>query len=153
MKKLMVADHKIVETVKENDKLRQKLLQIHSGVASEQKDGPVSLSYSLQELSKSLRTETAAVHSLRTGLTGSREELQQLELAHQRVMTLQTELQSLLPTQTSLEASPRPLGISRTSSIGSALPPVLTSLPREYVSRLQGRPKSPPYGSHPASLG
>lgn len=152
MKKLMVADHKIVETVKENDKLRQKLLQIHSGVASEQKDGPVSLSHSLQELSKSLRTETAAVHSLRTGLTGSREELQQLELAHQRVMTLQTELQSLLPTQTSLEASPRPLGISRTSSIGSALPPVLTSLPREYVSRLQGRPKSPPYGSHPASL-
>ena len=158
-KKLMVADHKIVETMKENDTLRQKLARIQSGVAGDPKDGQVNLSSSLQELAKSLRTETASVHSLRTSLTGSREELEQLELAHQRVLTLQMEMQSLLPIPTSLEAASRPLGLSRTSSVGSAsqgLPPVLNSLPPEYVSRLQGsssRPKSPPYGVHPTSLG
>ena len=136
-KKLMAVDLKIVEAVKENDKLREWLLEIRSGFEG----GLRSQSSDLEDLAKSHKAELELLRGMKTSLLRSREDLVQFEVSQQQALALQSEIQQILAVQMSQEVSGRSatLGRSVVSTSSPVLPPVLKSLPPEYLSSLQGR--------------
>ena len=132
-KKLMAADLRIVETVKENDKLKQKLFRIQ-GTASQQS----SHGASLQALAKSLKEEIEVLEKVKLSVSTSRDVLSQLDAGHQRLVSLQEEIKHILSVEQSYESSKRSPILSRSlSSTGQNLPPVFNTLPPEYVSSLR----------------
>ena len=141
--KLMAADQKIVSTVKENDKLRQRLLQVQESISSHQQQ-----STTLTALIESLKSESELLTQMKANLESSRTEFEQLESKQERVHALQTEIQQLLSSG-GRSATPTPrAGVSSTNS----LPPVLKSLPPGYLSSLQGSKRSAsPSDSRPLS--
>ena len=142
--KLMAADQKIVSTVKENDKLRQRLLQVQETVTSHQQQ-----STTLTALIESLKSESELLTRMKANLESSRNEFEQLEAKQERVQALQTEIQQLLSSGgRSATPTPRIIGASATNS----LPPVLKSLPPGYLSSLQRTSRSAsPSDSRPLS--
>ena len=149
--KWMAAEQKIVSTVEENDKLRQRLLQVQETITSHQQQGTV-----LTSLIESLKSESELLAQMKDNLESSRAEFEQLETKQERVQALQTEIQQLLSSSGGRSATPTPRiggggggGVSSTSS----LPPVLKSLPPGYLSSLQGskRSASPSDSSRPLS--
>ena len=134
-KKLMAADLKIVEAVKENDKLRQRLSSIRSSFESQQAQRA-----NIEDLTRSLKRETELLHKMKESLSSSREDLKHLEVNQRKVLALHSEIQQLLASQTPQVASGRSATWSRGAVPGSSqtLPKVLQSLPPGYVSSLQG---------------
>ena len=128
-KKLMAADLKIVEAVKENDKLRQRLSSIRSSFEGQQRSN-------VEDIARSLKTESELLHKMKASLSSSREDLKHLEANQQKILALHSEIQQLLAGQTPHVASGRSATWSRGTS--QALPKVLQSLPPGYVSSLQG---------------
>ena len=121
----MAADQKIVSTVKENDKLKQRLLQVQETIHSHQQQ-----STTLQTLIESLKSESQLLTQVKSNLESSRREFEQLEAKQERVQALQTEIQHLLVSG-GRSATPAPrVNVSGTHS----LPPVLKSLPPGSVS-------------------
>ena len=141
--KLMAADQKIVSTVKENDVLRQRLLQVQETIANHQQP-----STALTTLIESLKSESELLTRMKANLESSRADFEQLEAKQERVHALQTEIQQLLSSG-GRSATPTPrVGVSSTNS----LPPVLKSLPPGYLSSLQGSKRSAsPSDSRPLS--
>ncbi len=141
-RKLMAADSKIVETVKENDQLRSKLQSIHTALASKEvQRSEVEVFLSV------LKSESEVLQDLKTSLTASTGELDKLELGQQRIEDLQQEI------QISLSASEELSGMTEssitttttTSPTGGGgggasrnFPAVFKSLPAGYISNLQG---------------
>ena len=74
-KKMMSADLKIVQTVKENDKLRQKLMKIYSSLENV-RTGRTSL----EELLSSLREQSSTLTHLQQSLANVKSSEVQLEL-------------------------------------------------------------------------
>lgn len=136
-KKLMAADSKIVETVNESDKLKSKLLKVQSALSSEQRR-----SSSLDSLLSLLKNESKILLDLKTTLTASSEELEMLEVGHQRIENLQQDMQLSLGPISDLP-SPEERDFSTSSmvkpvSVEGSLPSVvLKSLPVGYPSNLQ----------------
>ena len=128
-KKLMAADLKIVEAVKENDKLRQRLSSIRSSFEGQHTSN-------VEDIARSLKTESELLHKMKAGLSSSREDLKHLEANQQKILALHSEIQQLLAGQTPHVAAGRSATWSRGTS--QALPKVLQSLPPGYVSSLQG---------------
>ena len=128
-KKLMAADLKIVEAVKESDKLRQRLSSIRSSFEGQQRSN-------VEDVARSLKTESEVLHKMKASLSSSREDLKHLEANQQKILVLHSEIQQLLAGQTPHVASGRSATWSRGTS--QVLPKVLQSLPPGYVSSLQG---------------
>ena len=135
-KKLMAVDLKIVEAVKENDKLREWLMKIRSSFES----GLQSQSSDLGDLAKSHKAELELLRGMKASLLSSQKDLEQLELSQQQALALQSEIQQILAVQMTQDTSSRSAtsGRSVLSSPSQMLPPVLKSLPPEYLSSLQG---------------
>ena len=127
--KLMAADSKILETVSENDRLQKILLQVQSALSSiveEHKDG------SLQATLDLLKSESEILLELKSSLSASSSELQQMELSHQQIESLQQELQLTLSSQ---EPDSLPSRSTSSSSSGSRnVPSVFKSLPVGYLN-------------------
>lgn len=132
--KMMAADQKIVSTVKENDKLKQRLLQVREAMAFHQQQ-----STTLTALVESLKSESEILTQMKANLESSRVEFEQLEAKQERVHALQSEIQQLLSSSSRSTTPTLRAGVSGTHS----LPPVLKSLPPGYLSSLQGRSTSP----------
>ena len=132
--KMMAADQKIVNTVKENDKLKQRLLQVQEAMASHQQQ-----STTLEALVESLKSESDILAQMKVNLESSRVEFEHLEAKQERVHALQSEILQLLSSG-SRSATPT---LRATVSSTHSLPPVLKSLPPGYLSSLQGRATSP----------
>ena len=144
-RKLMAADSKILETVKENDRLRNKLQSIQSALSSEavqRSEVEVFLSV--------LKSESEVLQDLKTSLAASTGELDKLELGHQRIEGLQHEIQmslsasseeasDVVATETSSSATTSPTGAGGSSR---NFPAVFKSLPAAYISNLQGEKDS-----------
>ena len=128
-KKLMAADLKIVEAVKENDKLRQRLSSIRSSFEGQQRTN-------VEDIVRSLKTGSEVLHKMKASLFSSREDLKPLEANQQKILALHAEIQQLLAGQTPHVASGRSATWSRGTS--QTLPKVLQSLTPGYVSSLQG---------------
>ena len=125
-KKLMAADAKILETVKENDKLKHKLIKIQSAIGSEQ-----SQTSGLESLLTLLKSESKVLQELKSSLEASSNELEQLESGHHRIESLQQEIHlTVSSSQESESASP---------TESKNVPAVFKSLPAGYLSNLQGR--------------
>ena len=140
--KLMAADQKIVSTVKENDKLKQRLLHVQEAMATHQQEDST-----LATLIESLSSESDLITQMRANLESSRVEFEQLEAKQERVQALQTEIQQLLSSG-SRSATPT----LRTNAAGThSLPPVLKSLPPGFLSSFQGRSTSPSDSARPIS--
>ena len=141
-KKRMATDLRMIEMVKENDKLRQK---IKSGVETQKSEG-----LALQE---SLKADCDVLHGLETSLAVSKEEVLHVEAGQQRVLELQSEIQQVLSVQATQEVIVKQATLSRSASAAAqlpVLPPVLKALSPEYLSSLQGsssRPRSPSLSS------
>jgi len=135
-KKLMAVDLKIVEAVKENDKLREWLMKIRSSFES----GLHSQSSDLEDLAKSHKAELELLRGMKASLLSSQKDLEQLELSQQQALALQSEIQQILAVQMTQDMSSRSAtsGRSVLSSPSQMLPPVLKSLPPDYLSSLQG---------------
>ena len=150
----MAADQKIVSTVKENDKLKQRLLQVQETFGSQQQH-----SSELTSLIESLKSESEVLVQMKANLESSRHELEKLEAKQERVQALQTEIQQFLPSGGSRSSTPTPTRMSVSST--HSLPPVLKSLPPGYLSSLQmgatspsdSRPHSPSSASFQDKLG
>lgn len=84
-KKMMTADVKIAQTVKENDLLRQKLYQVYSTLESEKKRQAT-----LKELLPSLKRQSIALDSLKTAITDTKSDVLQLESNQQTVSDVQS---------------------------------------------------------------
>ena len=141
--KLMAADQKIVSTVKENDKLKQRLLQVQETFSSQQQH-----STALADLIKSLKSESEILTQMKANLESSRHEFEQLEAKQERVQALQSEIQQLMPSGSSRSSTPTPTRMSVSGT--HSLPPVLKSLPPGYLSNLQ-RGSTSPSDSRPHS--
>ena len=133
-KKLMAADLKIAETMKENDKLRQKLGRITSVL-----DSHTEQASSLDVLAKQLRSEFQLLQQMKTSLSASRSELEKLEASVDRAQAIHTDIQQMTSVQQ--ESGRRSATPTRSASpVSLTLPPVLKSLPPGYLSNLQGTP-------------
>ena len=131
-KKLMAADSKIVETVTENDVLKEKLLRIQSALTSTEapKDD------SLQQAIEMLQAEAEVLQTLKASLAASCGDLEKLESTHHRIEGLQQDIQLSF----SAGESDGPSSISPSSSGGrSSVPSVFKSLPAGYLSNFQHR--------------
>ena len=133
-KKLMAADSKILETVSENDKLRRKLLYVQSALNSD--DGHSN--NCLLVVLDLLKSASHVLMELKTILSSSNCELDQLESDHKRVEGLQKELQLALSALEPRNASPAPSRLS-SSFGGKNMPSVFKSLPVGYLSNCQYR--------------
>lgn len=131
-KKLMAADSKIVETVKENDKLRLKLQTVQSALSSEQ-----CPSSELDSFLTLLKSESEALLELKASLASSSGELEALELGHQRIEDLHQEI------QLTISAEDQPMAMASLPA-SKSIPAVFKSLPAEYISNLQGHKDDPP---------
>ena len=140
-KKLMAADAKIIDTVKENDKLRQVLLSVQSTLTADQ-----SQSSGLDSFLSLLKGESEVLQDLKDSLAASSSELEKLELGHQRIEGLQQEIQLTLVSETE-----EPAEIAAPSG-GRSLPAVFKSLPAGYISNLQGHKETLKPGSRSMSV-
>lgn len=145
-RKLMAADSRIVETVKENDKLRQIVLKIQStllGPSEDQLQQQQTPGGGLESLLSLLKSHSEVLQDLKVSLTASSGDLEKLELGHHRIEGLQQELQlqlSLVAEEQSTDAAAQtgsPVSGSSSNS-GRSVPAVFKSLPAGYISNLQG---------------
>ena len=134
-KKLMAADARIVETIKENDKLRHMLLTVQSAVV-ESEEVQSSASENFTSL---LKTEGEVLQELKTGLASSSLELEKLEAEHQRIEDLQQQIQATLATEGVVTDEDAAEESVTSPSDGRGLPAVFKSLPAGYISNLQGQ--------------
>ena len=160
MKRLMAADLQITETVKDNDRLQARLARLQARLAS---CGGVAEEGGGADVPALFSRERAVLEGLAHTLGASQGALHGLQMAHQRGLVLERDLQQLLFPGP--EASPRHTSFTRSTSAGAAnspplpptaksgtLPPVLKSLPPGYLSNLEGRPRSPVTTVPPAEL-
>ena len=150
-KQLMAADSKIVETVRENDKLRQRLVTVQAALGGGGEGGDHTQSGSGLEtgLLALLKSESEVLKELRASVVSSCEEIEKLEVGQQRIEALQREIQlGLSSADETPPPSPREGGggasIASSSSQGSVgggrgVPAVFKSLPEGYISNLQGQ--------------
>ena len=99
--KLMAADQKIVSTVKENDILRQRLLEVQETIANQQQQ-----STALTTLIESLKSESELLTRMKANLESSRADLERLESKQERVHAVQTEIQQFLTASRSTTPIP-----------------------------------------------
>ena len=134
-KKLMAADSKIVKTVEENDRLKQKLSKIQTTLNSQNSD--------TESLLSSLKNESEVLQELSKSLSVSNKELEKLESFHQTIESLQQEIQLTYPVkETESPMSPPQRNV----------PAVFKSLPAGYISNLQGHRGSMKLESRSASF-
>lgn len=143
-KRLMAADARIVETIKENDKLRHMLLTVQSAVVE---SGEVQSSAS-ENFTSLLKSEGEMLRDLKTGLASSSLELGKLEADHQKIEDLQHEMQLTLTTEGVVNDEK---GVAP-SGEGRGFPAVFKSLPAGYISNLQGQKETSKSGTRPTSL-
>ncbi len=134
-RKLMAADSKIVETIKENNRLRTKLKSVQSALSAD--EGQRS---EVETFLSVLRSESVVLQDLKTSLAASTGELDKLEMGRQRIEGLQQEIQKTLSNPEDLSTSPTFLeesssAISPTET--RSIPAVFKSLPAGYISNLQ----------------
>ena len=127
-RRLMAADSRIVETVKENDKLRQKLVAIKSALSAKDLE-----SSGLESFLTLLKSESKVLQDLKTSLAASNSELEKLAVGHQRIEGLHQEIQLSLVADEQSPTEPA------TSPVGRGVPAVFKSLPAGYISNLQGQ--------------
>ena len=89
-KKMMTADLKIVQTVQENDRLRQKLVQVYSTMESEKKRQAT-----LKELLPALQQQSIVLDSLRTSIADTKYSVLQLESNQHTVADVQPRARKL----------------------------------------------------------
>lgn len=131
-RKLMAADSRIVETVKENDRLRTKLQSIQSALSTDE----VQKS-EVETFLSVLRSESAVLQDLKTSLAVSTGELDKLEMGRQRIEGLQQEIQKTLSNPEDLSTSPTLLDDAISPTGTRSIPAVFKSLPAGYISNLQ----------------
>ena len=140
-KKLMTAASRIAETLKENDKLRCTLDNLHGGLGTMD-----SLLAGLNQLSADIQRQEQELATLRATLAGSGSNLIPAMEISKRILNTHSEIQSILTvSRTSEEASPsQPVG--RTVSSSGTLPPVLKQFSSEYISSIGGNNDKIPAG-------
>jgi len=128
-RKLMAADSKIVETVSENDVLKEKLLHIHSVLTNSSGGGTGWFGLDAQELD-AIKKDAEMLQELKSSLCASSVHLEKLESAEQTIERLQQELHQLYLV---------PASESGNSGSRSSVPSVFKSLPASYLSNFQHR--------------
>ncbi len=145
-RKMMAADLKVLETVKQSDTLRYRLGRIQEQVETlvQGPGGSKEETVRLDDMTKSLRSESEILQGVGTSLAACREGLQSLEGEQLRIEVVQSEIQQALSLQASEEVSGQFATLSRRAKTSPhVLPPVLKALPPAYLSSLQGRSARP----------
>ena len=145
LKRRTAIDSQVTETVKENGRLQQRLRTLKSSF----EEGEAQRTAIEESVVWAQEEGPRALGELKASLAHFREELQGLVDGQERMKELQTELQRLISSESSLCNAK---SLARASPSGSqTLPPVLKTLNPSYLTRLGGNCSSSPPPPSPSS--
>ncbi len=153
-RKMMAADLKVLEAVRQSDALRCRLGRVREQVEPLEQGQASSegRAVGLADFAKTFPSKCELLQTVGASLTACRQGLQCLESEQLQIEAVQLEIQQALSLQASEEVSGRFATLSRSAKKSPhVLPPVLQALPPDYLSSLQGRSSRPRSPSQPSS--